>query len=216
MANIFSNLTLAALLLIFFLMGPIPDVYSFPNDFTNHKDFQYNYIYLDRILSRVDSHKGLYPQFYINLSHQNSDIKIIEFPAILSWTWNIFHVYQKLHKKRVLIGYDSDEFGPFFGYAAFKNKKIRFNNFIDFSDPKLLLDSEANFIVLHKNIWKECVTFGLFSPENRIKMEKRIPILPTSTRDALKKYVSQANIKLKTAFGKPFYKDDRIIVYKVK
>lgn len=216
MVNVFSNLMLSSLLLILFVTGPTTDVYSFPNDFTNHKDFQYNYIYLDRILKRADGQIGLYPKFYINLHHQIKDMKIIEYPAILSWTWNIFHVYQRLHKKRVLVGYDSDEFGPFFGYKTFGSKNVGFNNFIDISNPKLLSDSGADFVVVHKNMWKECVKVGLFTPENRIKMEDRLCVLPISIREPLQKYVSRAIVKLKTKFGKPFYEDSWVTVYKIK
>ena len=215
MVNAFSNLTLASLVLILFLMGPIPDVYSFPNGFTNHKDFQYNYIYLDQILNRVERHKGLYPEFYANLTHEDTDSKIIEFPAILSWTWNIFHVYQRVHKKRVLIGYDSGSFGPFFGYAAFRNKKIGFNNFIDISDPKSLSGSGAKYIVIHKNIWKECAALGLFTPENRHNMENRVSTLPVSLQEGLYKYVSREILKLKKVFGKAIYEDNWIVVYKI-
>jgi len=216
MVNAFSNSTLVSLLLILFLTGPITDVYSFPNDFTNHKDFQYNYIYLDRILKRADGNKVLYSEFYVDLRNQLNDTKIIEFPAILSWTWNIFHVYQRFHKKRVLIGYDSREFGPFFGYNAFMNKKNGFNNFIDISDPKILSGSGAEFVVVHKNSWKECVEVGLFSPENRIKMENRLSILPVSTREPLRKYVSREIVKLKKIFGKPNYEDNWIVVHKIR
>ncbi|MFX0133847.1 MAG: glycosyltransferase family 39 protein [Candidatus Hodarchaeota archaeon] len=214
--NAYSNLALVSLLLILFMTGPITDVYGFPNDFTNHKDFQYNYIHLKRILNKSDSHERLYPKFYVNLKEQAHNMTIIEFPANISWQWNFYHVYQRLHKNRVKIGYNSDEFGPFFGYDTFENRDVGFNNFIDISNPKQLSVKEADFIVVHKNIWKECVTVGWFDPENRKKMEDRLSILPVSTLEPLQKYVSRTIAKLKSAFGKPFYEDSWIIVHRVK
>jgi hypothetical protein len=214
-ANAFSSLILVGLFLIIFLKGPIIDAYSFPNDFTNHKDFQYNY--LRRVINMADGHEQSYPEFYLNLKNQaNKNKTIIEFPAVVSWTWNIFHVYQRLHENRVIVGYDSGAFGPFFGYDTFGTKNVRFNNFVDISNSKRLSDSGADFIVLHKNIWQECAAVGLYSPEGRGKMENRLSILPVSTREELRKYVYQAMANLKMVFGEPFYEDDWIVVYRIR
>ena len=214
LANAFSYLILLWFLLLAFLKGPVTDAYSFPNDFTNHKDFQYNY--LDRALNRAGVREKLYPDFYLDLKNQVRNMTLIEYPAIISWTWNIFHVYQSFHHNRVLVGYDSGVFGPFFGYDTFNNKNIKFRNFIDISNPRLLLNSGADFVILHKNIWKECVAVGLYSPAKRHKMESRLTILSASNRKGLQKYVARVNTHLEKVLGEPFYEDDWITVYKIK
>lgn len=214
MANGLSNSALAGLFLIVFLRGPVTDAYSFPNDFTNHKDFQYNY--MDRLIKKADGNEGSYPEFYKSLKNKGNDATIVEFPAIIAWTWNVFHVYQRLHKNRVLIGYDSNEFGPFFGYDTYGNKDVGFQNFVDISDPDILMKRGAGYIVIHKDIFQESVKFGLYSPENKKKLEKQISNFKDSVNIAMQRYISRVTVNLKKMFGEPFYQDKWIVVYRVQ
>jgi len=210
-----SALVFLGLLSALFFTGPLPEAYSFPNDFTNHMDFQYKYLRLS--LPRIaDARKSMYPQFYRNLKDQPESKLIIEFPAVISWTWNIFHVYQRFHHWRVLIGYDSKYFGPFFGYPLLRNKGIRFNSFIDISDPQALLNSSADLFVIHKNIWKECAAVGFHSPENRRKMKARLNLLPHPTTQDMAAYVKATITSMTAQFGNPFYEDKWIVVYSLK
>jgi len=214
MANGLSNSALAALFLIVFLRGPVTDAYSYPNDFTNHKDFQYNYV--QRLIKRADGNDGSYPEFYKSLKMQGEVTAIVEFPAIISWTWNIFHVYQRLHENRVLIGYDSNYYSPFFGYDTYGNKDVGFQNFVDISDPAMVMRRGAGYIVIHKDIFQESVAFGLYSPEHKRKLENQISNFKDSVNVALREYVSRETENLKKMFGEPFYKDKWIVVYKIK
>ena len=214
MANGLSNSALAALFLIVFLRGPVTDAYSYPNDFTNHKDFQYNYV--KRVIKRADGNEGSYPEFYKSLKMQGEGASIVEFPAIISWTWNIFHVYQRVHGDRVLIGYDSNYYSPFFGYDTYGNKDVGFQNFVDVSDPAVLMKIGAGYIVVHKDIFQESITFGLYSQEHKRKLENQISNFRDSVNIALREYVSREMANLKKMFGEPFYKDKWIVVYKIK
>jgi len=213
-ANGLSNSALAALFLIVFLRGPVADAYSYPNDFTNHKDFQYNYV--QRLVKRAVGNEGSYPEFYKSLKMQGDDATIVEFPAIISWTWNIFHVYQRLHEDRVLIGYDSNYYSPFFGYDTYGNRDVGFQNFVDISDPAVVMKKGARYIIIHKDIFQESVAFGLYSPEHKRKLENQISNFKDSVILALREYVSRETANLKKMFGEPFYKDKWIVVYRVQ
>jgi len=214
MANGLSNAALAAFFLLVFLRGPVADAYSYPNDFTNHKDFQYNYV--QRLIKKAGGNKASYPEFYKGLKMQSEGAAIVEFPAIISWTWNVFHVYQRLHEDRVLIGYDSNYYSPFFGYDTYGNEDVGFQNFIDISDPAILMKRGAGFIVVHKDIFQESVTFGLYSPEHKMKLENQISNFNDSVNVALREYVSRETENLKKMFGEPFYKDKWIVVYRIQ
>ncbi len=214
MAGVLSGFMIALLVLTFFLTGPVPEVYSFPNDFTNHQDFQYKY--LNRGASLSEAHDSSYPEFYRYLRDQAKETSIIEFPAIISWAWNFYHVYQRFHGKRVKVGYDSDYYGPFFGYDSYKDKGMSFSNFVDISHPGRLSNAQADFVVLHKHLWKENVAVALRSPEEKRKMEEELSAKPESLFESMQEYVSTAVVKLESVFGEPFYEDDRIVVYKIK
>lgn len=209
-----ANLIVALLLVFVFLNGPLPDAYGFPNDFTNHIDYQYKYVQTPGDMR--GAHELTSWKFYLILGNQKNKGTVIEFPAVVSWTWNIFHIYQRVHKNRVVIGYDSNHYGPFFGYDSIHNKHIEFTNFVDVSSAQPLVNSGADFIVLHKNIWKESAAVGLHSPDNRRKMEKRLFDLSPSVRAEMADYVSDAIANLGARFGVPFYEDEWIVVYKVK
>ena len=214
MANALSNSALAAFFLMVFLRGPVADAYSYPNDFTNHKDFQYNYV--QRLIKRAYGNEGSYPEFYKSLKTRGDGAAIVEFPAIISWTWNVFHVYQRLHEERVLIGYDSNYYSPFFGYDTYGNKDVGFQNFIDISDPAVLAKRGAGYVVVHKDIFQESVAFGLYSPEHKRKLKNQISNFKDSVNVALREYVSRETENLKKMFGEPFYKDKWIVVYRVQ
>ena len=208
-------LGLAGLFAVIVLQGPLPRVYSYPNDFTNHKDFQYNYLHLDDLPDSVKGGDGVCPAFYRALKEGDEKTAMIEFPAVVSWTWNIFHVYQSVHKKRVAVGYDGNAYGLFLGYEAFQNKNVRFHNFVDISDPRLLRGRGFAFLVIHKDIWRESAVSSFLTPEIRRQMVHRVANLDASLRSAMQRYVSETIRRGEVAFGRPYYEDEWIVVYRI-
>ncbi len=213
LAHVIPSLLLPGLLAGLFWNGPIREAYSYPNSFTNHLDFQYNYL---RSAFTIDDDFGSKsPEFYTMLSKGTGDAAVVEFPGILSWSYNPFHIYQKLHRRRVFLGYWSESFGPFFGYETPVGKKANFRNFVDLADSRRLRGLGAAFVIVHKNIYEEAATLRRPMITANGQQNWHLPVSVVMKREEMQAYVLAVQQALERNFGPAYYEDERIVVYSI-
>lgn len=148
---------------ILFLCGPIPKMYYWPNNWTNHAVFQ-NYpgtlIGKDRVrvaLLKISS-------FYKNLEKLGAGSQVIvEAPWIFGWGLNPYPFYQAVHRQHTYVGFVKDICGK--GSEYFELPKdhpgLRFQNYVHISDDALLKERDVRFIILHNNLPIEIAHFLL-------------------------------------------------------
>jgi hypothetical protein len=108
---------LVALLTCLGAAGPLPAIYSPPNDFSNHAAFQGAYSPLAwehsdapprREYPGPSLEQSQAPQFYHRLAAMQDVAAIIEYPYDVCNFNDQLYYYQHFHKKRVLVGYYVD------------------------------------------------------------------------------------------------------------
>jgi hypothetical protein len=211
--SIIRSILLIGLLFGLLWQGPIRIAYRFPNGFTNHMDFQYNYL-------RSNTRIGVYPasdcpMFYSHLGKRCKACTIIEFPGVVSWSYNPYHIYQRLHESRVLLGYSSLLFGPFFGYEPPTGRENRFRNIVDLSSVSDIYRSGAGFVIVHKNIYDEAMAVRQRVVPTQRQIGWQPPSSIASIREKMQTYVLQVRKGLEENFGEPAFEDGRIAVYRV-
>ena len=133
--------------------GPLPVAYSMPDNFTAHPE------YLD---PAAPTSVPAVPGFYQRLRDEPGDFAIVEAPLRNSPDLFPYHVYQRLHRKRVRIGFvgslldppDADEFPLDPDRAAFRT-------FVDVASPEALRASGARYLVMHRDLGQELGLPGL-------------------------------------------------------
>lgn len=162
------------------------------------------------------------PRFYQRLAGQPDDTVIIEYPMEISSDYNFYYFYQHFHKKAVIVGYITR---PDIMEYTFKRKepetelmhfatsgfyadlalcsindtsKLAFKNMVDMMDIDAIRKSQADYVILHKNLRVEMNPF-LFGKETPVYTP--VIILSRNYREF---------------FGPPFYEDNDIIVFKIR
>ncbi len=95
---------LAGVLVVFFLLGPLPALLPAPNQFTGHMSYQFDYQASRNIYNR---HLGpaYVPDFYHRLGATPLRYTLIEAPWHMEWHFNRLHFFQEIHRQRVMIGF---------------------------------------------------------------------------------------------------------------
>ena len=208
----------SAILINFFTFGPLLETYQSPNNFTNHSAFQDSYephvwaqsrprdLTPGYVMSKNDV-----SNFYFFLS-KLSDVKtIIEYPLLMGDAVNLYYYYQHFHKKNIVAGflsklvipkrtqdYISGQFPVDYVMSRLPDlKKVKFRNMVDVENIEAIKSSTANYIILHKHLIAEM--FPYLMKEN---MQMSNAII----------YLSQL---YRNCFGKPFFEDKNIIVFKI-
>ncbi|GAI43856.1 unnamed protein product, partial [marine sediment metagenome] len=202
---------------VLFLMGPTMNDLSFENNFLNHNDYQYDYRYrLNRI---TENQLEFFPEFYIDLKNENCE-SIIEIPYSFVWWFNNYHIYQKFHEKRVLIGYNSGSLHPQSSpIIPIMHQTISFKNFVNISNERAVKKSKASYIVVHKDILNEVIYFresfnDHFNVGKSIKTSKNITqkiFIELQNKEAKESIKS-----LQPRLGDPIYEDKWITVFKIR
>ncbi|MCU7835958.1 MAG: glycosyltransferase family 39 protein [gamma proteobacterium symbiont of Taylorina sp.] len=206
-----------ACLLIFGLSSPILHTYHSPNNFTNHAAYQESYnpinlirSYTSRVLA-ADFHTDWrkISNFYFQIKKQKNIDTIIEYPMFIGFHFNFNYYYQYFHKKRIIAGYittlKNDEIPVkrnVNGYLLFghvlsrinEKEKLKFNNMVDVSNINSVLNSGAQYIILHKNLASEFVPY----------VARLTP--PAKTIELRNKYSQAPGLSL-------IYEDDFIVVF---
>jgi len=161
--------------------GPLPIAYAMPDNFTAHPE------YLD---PAAPASVPAVPEFYRRLRDEPGDFAIVEAPLRNSPDLFPYHVYQRLHGKRVRIGFvgslldppEADEFPLDPAHADFRT-------FVDVASPESLRRSGARYLVMHRDLGQE---LGL-------------PGLRFDLRSAIDAYARR--------FGAPVYEDALLAVF---
>jgi hypothetical protein len=143
---LFAGVGLAALLYAF---GFVPATYYRPSNFTTHVVFH------DRPLE-PEAPPLEVPSFYARLAQEPGDFSIVEAPWQNAPDLIPFHAYQRVHGKRVRIGFlgslggppNPDEF-------PLSDPLVRFRTFVDAGDLSALRAAGARYLVLHLDLAAE-------------------------------------------------------------
>jgi len=221
-AHITSNSCLVGILLILLAKSPILPIYKFENNFTNHIDFQSDYTH-QTLKTISEKSQDLYSSFYSDLKKTKAPTSIIEYPYLIFWIGNNYHFYQRFHGKKVMIGYNSHSYLS--QSAPLMHRDINFRNFVNIENKTDILNSNADYVIIHKNMLYEIIHMrGVlpdFFPDTKRTEEallKKLVKHPTfkSHFEPARKDAEKAIGKLKEMFGHPFWEDRWITVFKAK
>ena len=141
---------LVLLLVLLLAASPLWSIYGGRNSFANHDDFQYQYRHDS--LNPAGGALAHLPAFYSQLRDDSEAQAIIEFPQVVWWSGTLYHRYQRIHDKRVLMGHPRQSY---LIHAGVMHPDIRLQNSVDVQDREALRRSGARFIVIHKDIANE-------------------------------------------------------------
>ena len=215
--------------------GPLPAIYVFNNNFTNHSAFQGSYkrknweaSESNSIYSGYSIKENQIPHFYRWLGAQPDIDTIIEYPFDICDYNDLFYYYQHFHKKRVIAGYSTNP--ALLGYAPEEplaksnlnftlgiwcadtilcpvetKSKLAFRNMVDILDPVAISRSGAEIMVLHKDVRVPKIMSG---PSKAMPHYETIPVRYRSVELLRPNY--------KQVFGSPVYEDAGIICFRIK
>ena len=168
------------ILITLFLSGPLPSIYTRLNNFTNHSAYQQTYkavdweqSYASQLMPQVPRmRRQNIPEFYLQAAADPKTFSIIEFPMLVGDHFNLYYYYQHFHRKRVIAGYTTDlretELPPlddgfvygddYVDYVLGRVEEIgqlKFRNMIDVADANAVINSQASFLILHRNLQAE-------------------------------------------------------------
>ena len=164
------------------LAGPLPGIYTAPNQFTNHGIFQHNYEKLDWSHSFVSDFLG--PNFRIETSIRAEDLSdfyrvlrehpnqrpIVEYPMLIGDHFNPLYFYQWHHRRPILVGYARSpdaprrlQAGGVYGNTYIDEVmnliedpgQLRFRNLIEMHDIEGMRAKGAEYVILHKRFEAE-------------------------------------------------------------
>jgi hypothetical protein len=212
-----SLLNVAWIILVagLFVSGPLPSLYTAPNNFTNHSAFQESYQRASWAQSYTsDIEKAFFsvrqediPSFYREIAKEKN-ISIIEYPMPFVNAFNLYYYYQHFHRKRIFMGYLPRIALPSDIYFIWVDdslsvvadpKRFRFRNLIDMDDIEAIQSSGAKYIVLHNDLLG-----GEWKPHSDY---------PRQDQSVLIKSLKE---KFNRAFGPPVFSDKNIVVFAVR
>lgn len=193
--------------------SPIRTTYASINNFSNHDDFQYGY---NSIVYKNNMQEELVSGFYRNLGKESVSTSIIEFPYVIWWSGNYFHLYQQLHRKKVLIGF----WEPYYLIPQFITAEhVTLRNFINIGAPDSLISSGAKYLVIHRDMaWERKNIKSIYETGNEID-KKTIDKSPNIFEDRYgplsRKMANDVIIHLRGVLGEPYFEDEWITVFKI-
>lgn len=222
------NLVLALFLILLFWTGPLPNIYRMVNNLSNHGDYQYRYDGMD-----FDPHmdlKGKIPEFYAQLREMDDDVSIIETPSLVQWPVIFYHVYQRVHHKRMFMGHNQNAYLS--STKSLIHTNARFFNLINIDNPAAIEESGADFIIIHKNLLDEFLFFkekftgrdpsvlsvrANYENVNSIRGSAWRREAQETANRLRRKYGSPVYDKNKRMYVryKPHYEDEWLVVFKV-
>lgn len=199
---------LGPFLILVFCLGPLPGLYHRVNNLTNHGDFQSSYD------EKELDHE--IPRFYVQLRDEENEASIIEIPLLVQCSMIPYHLYQKVHKKRIMTGHGSDSYAFSAGskmsmdVQLFPKDKVRFRNLINVDDPNAVKQCGAKYIVVHRNVLRETRQADKGPVGERLRL-----YADTMIRKLSRRYGEPAQ-KSGAASMAPFYEDDWIVVFRIR
>lgn len=193
----------AALVVVSFLTGPLGLKHTDDGPFAN------TYLSMMR-LPAFDVPWDQTPPFYKTLADSTEPVRIIEAPELLSRSVLLYRNYYLQHRKEVLIG-----------FVSVDPADVPAGPYVSLLDPKSIKNSTADYLILHLDIFPEVASYWRFVYDEAWPTLADPRIESFMVRQS--KYWIQAIQSLdalvgdlESHLGKPVYKDERIVVWKLK
>lgn len=187
-----SAIFLGALLLT---MGPLKQIYYYPNNWTNHGLFQYCYSPENRKFHyRFITKPEFVSKFYYDLSAQPpGSLMLLEAPWYYAWHINPYPHFQRLHRQKMMIGFIDDpkrwdragEYPPGFS-------RMRFWSFVHLSQHKEIAGRGVDYVVLHRDLSSE------------------VPNTAARIQVDMTRWIAE----YRSVYGNPYFEDASIVVFK--
>jgi Dolichyl-phosphate-mannose-protein mannosyltransferase len=169
--------------------GPLPWIYAWPNDFTNHASYQADY----RPTGYFETFRPQrIPAFYTRLARApRGSMTIVEAPWY--YYYHPFAYYQRLHGQRVKIGFLGARGALQDGEVPVGDSRFAFRNGVHIGRARELRRAHATYVVLHRDLARES---GM-----------PYPYVPVD--------VSGWRQRFERTYGAPAYEDDQVVVFRV-
>lgn len=186
-------LTNSIVLSLLFFIGPVPKIYYTPNNFLNSNIF--TEIEYAPGFTRFRLNRGRISPFYMHLGESDQVFSIVETPWYFMSPYNRLPIYQRFHRKRVVIGFVSALVKRYTKSEISLDDRERysFRHFIDVTKKEDILDRGIRYIILHKDL----------KNEPYLKLKKKVIDVSPVIR------------KLKADYGDPVFEDRDIMVFSV-
>ena len=150
------------------------------------------------------------PPFYETLAHTTEPIRIIEAPELLSKSVLLYRNYYLQHRKDVMIG-----------FVSVNPANVPAGPSVSLLDPKSIKNSDADYLILHLDVFPEVASYWQFVYDSvwPTMEDPRIECLMVAQSEYwIQSTQSLASLAedLQGHLGGPVYKDERIIVWKLK
>jgi hypothetical protein len=147
----------AAAVALLLALGPLPSVYYYPNNWTNHALFQYEYDRTDRNSYVVVARPKRVSPFYHELAtHPAGALLIVEAPWYWSWHENPYPFYQAVHRQRMQVGFVAPR-RHFVrgGEVPMSGSGIQLRNAVHVADAATLRQREVRYVIFHRSLRDE-------------------------------------------------------------
>ena len=180
----------AAVLLALLLLGPLPWIDRFPNDFTNHASYQADYRpgrYFERF------RPAAVPDFYAQLAQRPpGSVTIVEAPW--HFFWHSLAWAQRIHRQHVVVGFVDRGTGTVRGGEVPHDRAgIRLRNALYVGDAAALRARGVDYVVFHHDAATE--------------MRVPFPVAPVPIAEWLAEF--------RRSYGAPVFEDGAITVFAV-
>lgn len=180
---------------LFLYLGPLKEIYYYPNNFTNHALFQYHYD-----LDDPQHFYGVYlkpaeiSEFYHQLSRfPAGSLRILEAPWYYEWHNLYFPFLQRVHRQQVVVGFVHDELPTRHGEYPPDLPGLDFRNFVHLSQEARIEELQIDYLCLHKDLNREIPNDAPRQP---------VEVTPWIER-------------LTARYGQPLFEDHHLLVFGV-
>jgi hypothetical protein len=150
------------------------------------------------------------PAFYETLAESTEPVRVIEAPELLSRSVLLYRNYYLQHGKEVMIG-----------FVSVDPANVPAGPYVSLFDPKSIKNSDADYMILHLDVFPEVASYWRFVYDS---------VWPTMENPAIESLmVRQSEYwiqpidslhslagNLQAELGEPAYRDQRIVVWKLK
>ena len=212
-----QTLAVAAWVAVMASVGPLPQCYVAPNNFTSHGAYQQSYAPIDWshsfysditptdfTLNTVIRADEVSP-FYRELAGKPDGRPIVEYPMLIGDHFDPLHYYQHFHRRPVIVGYTSDmrlarglAAGNIYGNTYIDQvlslvkdpSRLRFRNLVSMDNLAAMRARDVEYIILHK------------------RFEAQLPEVAAVPPD-----LERLHREYQKKLGAPVYEDAHIVVF---
>lgn len=177
-------------------LGPIPELYRHPNNWTSHGLFQYQYRPTDRDEYRRWCFGPVrVPTFYEQLGRERpGSVRILEVPWYSEWNRNHYAVLQSVHHQWMAIG--------FVGRALARRPTTE----LPTDDPAFRFERFA-YVGARDQLAARRIRYVIFHTELRHEIVSARERPPVPVAEWIERY--------RATYGAPIFRDEQIVVFDV-